>query len=238
MPKPERVRGPTTEVGRIIMSGDPDPATRDQVRAALGLKPFSEIGPKEDPTPVADAAPEGLSEAAIPDPTPEIKLPPPTTFKHERQPDETIPAFTKIRRVNDADLTAMPWLLDRLKEHWPNVAPNTWYSRLRVYMHDNGYLFVRNDRAIALAFVARDLFDRKPWVAPVFILHADRGKPNAEDEGGRSDAIALVREIVRWARTLGATEVRDVHRHCDLPPSDIEKKASGEDLHTIFIRLK
>ena len=237
MPKPERNRGPTTEVGRIIMSGDPPPELRDKVREALGLTPFDQIGPTPAPTPVADAAPEGLSEAPTPDPTPEIKLPPPTLFR-ERQPDEVIPAFTKIRRVNDADLTTIPWLLDRLKEHWPRVAPNAWYSRLRVYMHDNGYLFVRNDKAIALAFVARDLFDEKPWVSPVFVLYGDKGKPVAEAEGGEAEAVQLVREIIRWARTLGATEVRDLHRHNDITPGRLESRSGGETLHTVFVRLK
>jgi hypothetical protein len=229
MPKP-MVKGPNS----IIPDGEPDPEMEAQVRAIMGFDKPKKPAPPE----MAASLPDGLSEAPMPEPRQEIKLPPPTVIMHERQPDETVPAFANIRRMTEADLTQMPWLITRLKEHWPDVALNSWYSRLRVYMHDNGYLFVRNDRAVALAFVARNLFDLRPWVAPVFVLHADRDRPIAEDEGGAKDAIALVREIVRWAKTMGASEVRDLQIHCDISPGRLQHLVSGERRDEIFVKLK
>lgn len=218
----------------IIPDGDPDPELQAQVRHAVGFdKP-----PKPLPPTMADGLPEGLSEAPMPEPPQEIKLPPPTSLMRERQPDETVPAFGPITRVTDNDLIHMPWIISRLREHFPHIGPNSWFSRLRVYMHDNGYLFVRNERAVALAYVARELFDERPWVAPIFVLHADRDRPTAEDEGGARDAVALIREIVRWAKTMGASEVRNVQVHCDIPPGRLQHSAGGDRRDEIFIRLK
>jgi hypothetical protein len=213
----------------------PDPEVQARVRAALGLD-----RPRKPPPPeMAESLPAGLSEAPMPEPPQELRMPPPTPPLVRRPEDETTPAFGKITRVNDADLMKMEWLIPRLCEHFPDISANAWHSRLRIYMHENGYLFVRNERAVALAYVARDLFSTKPYVAPIFVVHADRDRPTVDDEGGALDAIRLFREIVRWAKGLGATEVRNCQAHSDVPPGRIREQITGGDRREeIFIRLK
>lgn len=217
----------------IIPDGDPDPEMAAMVKKTLN---WIERDPPEREH-MADKLPDGVSEAPMPEPPQVIKLPEPTVFHQNQSLDTTTPAFGPITRVNEADLKQIPWIIARLREHFPKVAPYSWYGRLRGYIHDNGYLFVRNERAIALAFVARDQFDERPWVQPVFIIHADRSKANSEDEGGASDAVHLIREIVRWGKTLGASEVRNIQAHCDVPPGRIRHHVQGETRSEVFLRL-
>ena len=72
----------------------------------------------------------------------------------------------------------------------------------------------------------------------VIVFGEQTAGSGAEAEGGESEAVQLVREIVRWARTLGATEIRDLHRHNDITPGRLADRSGGETLHTVFVRLK
>jgi hypothetical protein len=41
--------------------------------------------------------------------------------------------------------------------------------------------------------------------------------------------VLLLREVVRWAKTLGADEVHRLSEFCDLAPSKIEKAVAGTE---------
>jgi hypothetical protein len=207
----------------LIPDEPPPPELSAAVRAALGLdKP-----PK--PT-MADDLPEGLSEA---NPPPEgLKLPPPLPGP-PRPADETMPAFGPIERVSQGALNQMGWLTTRLMLRFPHIAQHQWSGRLRMHMADNAYLFVRSEHAAALATVLRDAFRLKPQVQLLFCMHSDEDK-----EVGERECLLLLREIVRWAKTLGADEVQRLSENCDVMPSVIAKLPGGERRDEIIVRVR
>jgi hypothetical protein len=213
----------------LIPDEPPPPELAAEVRRVLGLD-------KKAPKPtMADALPEGLTEA---DPPPEgLKLPPPLPGP-PRPADETMPAFGPITRVNQADLAQMAWLTTRLMLHFPHIPPNHWSGRLYMYMADNAYLFVRSGHAAALATVVRDVFRPKPQVQLLFCLHSEQEKTGEDKQVGASECVLLLREILRWAKTLGADEVYRLNEFCDVMPSVIEKLPGGERRDEIIVRIR
>lgn len=221
--------------GSIIPQGEPDP---ELVAAAVAAVPELNRTPKVRPE-MADSMAPGITEAPMPEPRQELKMPPPTPLPPARPADETVPAFGTVSRFKEGDLVELTWLRDRLGQHFPNVSPNQWPARLRMLAHENTYLFVRNARAVALARVQRDEFSDKPYVVPVFVVHADRDKLQADDQGGASDAAALVREIVRWAKTMGASEVRHLSDHADIPPGRLKEAITGAEYRQeVVVKIK
>jgi hypothetical protein len=171
----------------------PDPEMTRMVREVLGIK---EPKPRDD-----DHAP-GLTDVGTPPPA--LMMPPPTTFR-ERQPDETEPAFTAIMRVTQPDLAKMPWLGERLNRAWPDFPAPQWSRRLMPFIQDNSYFF-RHSRlqAVALAYMAHDLFEAKAHIVTVFNV------------GLQADSHQLFRDMVQWGKTFRATEIRHIARHTDL----------------------
>ena len=217
----------------LIPDEPPPPELTAEVRRALGLdKPTV-----RKPT-MADHLPDGLSEA---DPPPEgLKLPEPLPRVGPPRPaDETIPAFGPITRVNLAALAQMGWLTTRLMLRFPHIAEPQWSGRMRMYMVDNAYLFVRSEHAAALATVVRDPFRPKAYVQLLFCMHSEHGNSSEERELGERECVQLLREIVRWAKTLGADEIHRLSEFCDLAPSAIVRGISGsEKREEIIVRIR
>ena len=217
----------------LIPDEPPPPELTAAVREALGLD--KRAAPK--PT-MADGLPDGLSEA---NPPPEgLKLPEPLPRVGPPRPaDETMPAFGPIERVGQGALAQMGWLTTRLMLRFPHIAAHQWSGRLRMYMVDNAYLFVRSEHAAALATVARDAFRPKAYVQLLFCMHSEHGNSSEEREVGERECILLLRDVVRWAKTLGADEVHRLSEFCDLAPSKIERGISGsEKREDIIVRIR
>lgn len=216
----------------LIPDHPPPPELADAVREALGLNKQ----PVPKPPTMADALPEGISEASPP--LAGLKLPPPLA-PPPRPADETTPAFGPITRVNLADLAHLGWLSTRLMLRYPHIAEGQWLGRLRLYMLDNAYLFVRSGQAAALAMAVRDAFRPKPYVMTLFCMHSEAGKPPKEREAGERDCVLLIREIVRWSKTLGAEEIRGLTDFCDLSPTQLlHEVSSSERRDEIVVRIR
>lgn len=217
----------------LIPDHPPPPELTAAVRSALGLD--KEREPMSPQPTLADALPAGLSEA---NPPPEGLLKPPPLPEMPRRPaDETMPAFGAIQRVNLADLTHLGWLSTRLVLRFPHIAEGQWLGRLRLYMIDNAYLFIRTGQAAALAMVVRDAFKPKPDVSVLFCIHSEASKP--EREGAERDCVLLMREIVRWAKMLNAEEVRGLTDFCDLNPSELLREvSSSERREELVVRIR
>lgn len=218
----------------LIPDHPPPPELAAAVRSALGLD--KEPAPPK-PT-MADALPEGLSEA---NPLPEgLKMPPPLPVLPPRPADETMPAFGPVIRVNLADLAHMAWLSTRLMLRYPHIAEGQWLGRLRLYMMDNAYLFIRSGEAAALSMVVRDAFRPKPYVSLLFCMHSKASKPPSEErESAERDCVRLLREIVRWSKTLAAEEIRGLSDFCDLSPSALlQQISSSERRDEIVVRIR
>lgn len=217
----------------LIPDHPPPPELAAAVRSALGLD--KEPAPPK-PT-MADALPEGLSEANPP--AQGLKMPPPLPVLPPRPADETMPAFGPVIRVNLADLAHMGWLSTRLVLRYPHIAEGQWLGRLRMYMMDNAYLFVRSGQAAALAMVVRDAFRPKPYVSVLFCMHSEASKPAKERESAERDCVLLLREVVRWSKTLAAEEIRGLSDFCDLSPSEILREvSSSERRDEIVVRIR
>lgn len=194
----------------------PDPQLQAEVRRILGF----ERSPTVPPPALADKLPEGLSDA---DPPPEpkvLKLPEPPAPAVERPADEKIPVVAEIARVSTADIPQLKWLMGRLIERFPTVAPEVWPGRLRLYTVDNAYLFVKTAHAALLATMARDPLSGSVFVVPLFCFHTDLSAEgsNIQDSQGERETVQLMREAARWGKRAGAAEVRDLGNHCDVTP--------------------
>jgi hypothetical protein len=218
----------TQQRSSLIPDGPPPPELAAAVRSALGLD--KEPAPPK-PT-MADALPDGLSDAGKP--LAGLKLPDPPS---PRPIDETIPAFGPITRVNLADLAHMGWLSTRLVLRFPHIQEGQWLGRLRMYMMDNAYLFVKSGEAAALAMVVRDALRPKPHVSLLFCMHSEAGKP--ERQSAERACVLLLREVVRWAKTLGAEEVNGLTDFCDLSPTAlIHDLAGSERREEIVVKIR
>jgi hypothetical protein len=210
----------------------PPPELTAAVHAALGLDR------KATKPEMADALPDGLSEANPPPPG--LKLPEPLPRVGPPRPaDETMPAFGPIERVNQGTLAQMGWLTTRLMLRFPHIAEHQWSGRLRMYMVDNAYLFIRSAHAAALATVVRDPFRAKAQVQLLFCMHSEHGNGAEERAVGERHCILLLREVLRWAKTLGADEIHRLADCCDLSPSKIENALAGaERRDEIVVRIR
>jgi hypothetical protein len=215
----------------LIPAEPPPPELAAAVRSALGLDK-EEKEPAPPKATMADALPDGLTDAGTP--LAGLKLPAPLL---PRPLDETIPAFGPITRVNLADLAHMGWLSTRLLLRFPHIGEGQWLGRLRMYMMDNAYLFVKSGQAAALATVVRDALRPKSHVSLLFCMHSEAGKP--ERQSAERDCVLLLREVVRWAKTLGAEEVGGLTDFCDLSPSALLHELAGsEKREEIVVRIK
>lgn len=216
----------------IIPNEPPPPELAAEVRSALGVR--DKAPPPPPPPGLAAVLPEGMTDAHPP--LAGLKLPP-LPEPPQRPADETMPAFGPIERVNLADLTHFGWLATRLALRHPHIGDGQWLGRLRLYMIDNAYLFVRSGQAAALAMLMRDAFKPKPTVMVLFCLHSEASKPERQD--AERDCVRLVREIVRWAKTLGAEEVRGLTDFCDLNPSQLLHDVGGSERRDeLFVRIR
>ena len=218
--------------GSIIPQGDPDPA---DVEAAVAAVPEL-FRTRKTPLPptMEETLPPGITEAPIPDPEVPLKVPEPTVMHQAqslgvRPADETEPAFGTVTRFKEADLVELWWLRPVLERLFPRVSPNQWFSKLRSFMNQNNYLFIRNEHAVALAHLAHDEFGTDPYVMPIFVVN---------DEGYRNEALKLWRAMARWGKLAGASEVRDMTRHTDVIVSDLLRVPGAEKREEIVARLK
>ena len=134
--------------------------------------------------------------------------------------DEAIDARDRFARV----------MREKLEHDFPGISPTQWNAKLRMFMHENSYLLVRNDHAVALARVQRDEFSNDPFVVPIFVLRDDTDR-------ARDDAFALCKEVVRWAKTLQASEVR-FGDHVRVTPERLISKLDGDERKTIVVKTK
>lgn len=216
----------------FIPEEPPPPELAAAVRAALGVP--DKAPPAPPPPGLAEVLPEGMTDAAPP--LAGLKLPP-LPEPPPRPADETMPAFGPIERMNLADLAHMGWLSTRLVLRYPHIGEGQWLGRLRMYMMDNAYFFVRSGQAAALATVVRAALQPKPYVMVLFCIHSEASKPERED--AERDCVRLMREIVRWAKTLGAEEMRGLTDFCDLNPSELLRHIGGSERRDeLFVRIR
>jgi len=214
----------------LIPDEPPPPELTAAVRTALGL----DRQPK--PT-MADGLPEGMTDA---DPPVDqgLKLPDPLRVGPPRPADETMPAFGPIARVNLGALNQLGWLTTRLMQRFPHIAEHQWSGRLRMYIVDNAFQFICSEHAAALATVVRDPFRPKAYVQLLFCMHSEQGQPTEEKAVGERECLLLLREIVRWAKMLGADEVHRLNEFCDLAPSMLDKITGSERREEIIVRIR
>jgi len=109
-----------------------------------------------------------------------------------------------VRRFNSADLTDKAgWVLQRLRELYPNKSEVTLANWLRMLVNRNDCLFIRTDHAVALAeAVVLNLMDEHPVVYERFVWCENRQNNHHIEE-----ALSLYAEIRRWAKSMGIERV-------------------------------
>jgi hypothetical protein len=113
---------------------------------------------------------------------------------------------SSVSRFTLADFTSkQKLLLDNLPKFWPQVNANNYTGHLIPYMSMNGFIFVKNDTSVALGMLVVRPFQTAPYVEAVFGFCDDDYKKNG------ASLLQLYREMIRWGKSLGATEFRPGH---------------------------
>jgi hypothetical protein len=213
---------------------------RDPPPADLAKEVYDALFPPRPERPpvrtLADNLPEGITDG---DPVmPGLKKPEPLVFYKERQPDELVPAATRLWRVGLNDLPQLGWLIERLMRKCPHVPPHTWQTTLVSFMHDNSF-FQRSPNAVGLARFVNDVF-APPHVEVLFLFHTDLGPEGGSQRNsqGEKDAIAIVRAMREWGRHQGATEVRRLNELSDMPTSVFTNDLRGEKRDEAWIAIR
>lgn len=188
---------------------------------------------------MADSLPDGMSDADPPPETPK-PLPQPPVPRTERLADETTPVAVEFSRFSQADLANFGWLMQRLGEHYRHIHTTTWAGRLRMYMGDNGHLFIRTKNAVLLATMARDPMGTEPYVLPIWCFHSMREFASGTGAGssGERESIALLREAARWGGRAGAKEMRCSTMVCDTPVDRLERLLEAEKREELVVRIR
>lgn len=140
---------------------------------------------------------------------------------------ETLPvANVTIRRFVLPDLNDKgPWLLGRLQLKYPALQDKQFAGWLRGKVDSSEVLFIRTEHAVALAEIVHESLSSQPTVIERFVLVEDK-----TNDDQLAEAVALYKDIQRWALGLGAAEIRvDVF-------SDVPKALIKDTLGRIFIR--
>ena len=149
------------------------------------------------------------------------------------------------QRFTLADMPAWgPWLLDRLRGLNPELRREIWPSRINGWMTTNDHLFVRNERAVLLAWASPRVLDGKIVVQEVFAWSRD-AKPSVSRAHGlaieKADPAAryvvlLYRHLREWARAQHAERLF-VGQCSDMLPSNIMETLSAERCGWISVPL-
>ena len=123
------------------------------------------------------------------------------------------------------------WLVQRFGAQYPQLAPGVVLGLLRSYNESNEIYMVRTAGSIIMAKLVRRLFNEAPYVETEFLFcRPDRGglrRPESEAEG-----LDLLNDVVRWAKTMGCTEVR-LPKICDIPVLSFKKMAEVPSQMTV-----
>ena len=124
-------------------------------------------------------------------------LEPPPAPEPKRVFDTTTPAETTVHRFTLNDLPRYAdKLYPHLKERFPHLHERMYGSWLRSCITDNATFFVCGNATVAMAKMVHDPLDPRPMVDVVFCL------------GDESEFVPIYKEMLRWAKDLGAPEMR------------------------------
>lgn len=189
------------------------------------------------PRTLYDDLPEGLTE--VDNPIIGLKKPEPLELYKPRQPDELVPAMTRLWRVSLNDLAHLGWLIERLMVRSPHIQPHMWQGTLMSYMADNAYFFQRSERAVGLARLTSGPF-HPTYVEPLFLLHQDLGTEGGSQRNsqGEKDAVAITRAMREWGRHQGATQMRRLNYFSDLSPSVFVNDLKAERREDVWLMIR
>jgi hypothetical protein len=138
------------------------------------------------------------------------------------------PAF---RRFALPDVPTMgAWLLWRLKERYPHVQEKNVAGWLRGAIEGNETLFIRSERACAMAQVKYHELNPQPYVEEVFVLTMGRESDGNIEDAHREEAAYAYLEFKRWAEAMGASEI--IVDRC----SDVAREHMQEMLGKLYMR--
>lgn len=108
------------------------------------------------------------------------------------------------------------WVLDRIRQHWPNLHERTVFSWLRGCAESKDFHFVRTDHAVGLVGMTLPLLDPAPIATEIFILADDPCNHAAILEGA-----AIYAAMWKWAKERGVKEFV-IEKYSDIPRHFIE----------------
>ena len=209
----------------------PDDLAMEAINALFPEKP-----PRPKPRTLYDDLPEGITDGDPPPPP--LKVPEPVVLFKEREADELVPAFGKVRRVSFNDLMQHSWMIERLVARCPHLTPAQAQSHVRGYLYDPHNFLQMTDNAIACARYVRDSFT-PPQVELMFVLHRDIGPEGGNIKGsqGERDAVQLVRAIRDWGKLKGASAMCRLNMVSDLPAGVFVQECKGQRRDEVWIPL-
>lgn len=152
----------------------------------------------------------------------------PVEVSERKLPDTKI--VSVVSRFTLPDFSSRgPWLLEKLKPLWPQMNANNYTNHLAFYMNSNEFIFIKNDDAVALGMRQQKPFETAPYVEAIFGF-VDDYKRNGPK------LMQLYREMIRWGKTLGATEFRPGHIS-DIPHGRLKEMLNCDDYAEIILDI-
>ena len=143
--------------------------------------------------------------------------------------------YSEVRRFDLPDLDRhAAWFLPRLIKEYPHLNERSAIGFLRSVLYDNTYLFLYQEKGVALAQVlGAGGLDAEGVVWERFVWVAD-----PTDEGQKTAAASFYPQMLKWAKQLGI-DVVHVENKSDVP-RELIKSAAGRVFETAqaFLRVK
>lgn len=128
------------------------------------------------------------------------------------------------RRVHYGDLTDGEfsiWFSEKLRKRYPNVREELVLGMVRGYTEVNDCLFLRYQDAIGLAQLVRQPFCQPLRVEILFVFR--RSAPDGRDTiWSQKQALDIYRDILRWAESIGASEIL-FDQNSDVPVTSLKE---------------
>ncbi len=130
------------------------------------------------------------------------------------------------RRLQPTDFFAIrPWLFPKLKQRWPGCQDMTFAGWLQGYVSSNTHCAFLTDNAIAVGIVQSDIRDAFTYVELLWIVH---------NKGHAEEALACIREVMKWGERCGAVEFRFKGGEGDISGETIAAALSPQGKATIW----
>jgi hypothetical protein len=120
------------------------------------------------------------------------------------------------------------WLLDRLKEEWPQLTEKNVFGFLRGCSESREFSFLKSDHAVGLCQMNHKHLHAQPELEEIFVFVQDKGNQTHIYEGG-----ALYIAFEKWRKTIGGSQIV-IGQYSDVPHGVIAEAIGKVLVRNVF----